>query len=117
MNLQNSPYPISVTSVFKVPCYNYYIEVLYKNGGESKAYYITGLAIITEKGVKVKEIKEDEFILTSNICKSNRNNDALGRLEFDKKTNKYFCEMTEDDKKQRAYTFDKECVEFIISNI
>ena len=67
--------------------------------------------------IKTKEIKEDEFILTSNICKLNKNDDALGRLEFDKKTNKYFCEMTEEDKKERNYTFDKECVDFIMSNI
>ena len=31
--------------------------------------------------------------------------------------NKYFCEMTEEDKKERKYTFDKECVDFIMSNI
>lgn len=73
--------------------------------------------MVTDRGIKVKEIKEDEFILTSNICKSNKNNDALGRLEFDKKMKKYFCEMTEEDKKSRNYTFDKECVDFIMSNI
>lgn len=95
----------------------YYIEEINKIGGESKAYYITGLAIITDEGLKTKEIKEDEFILTSNACRANRNNDALGRLEFDKNMNKYFCEMTEEDKKERNYTFDKECVEFIINNI
>ena len=95
----------------------YYIEELNKIGGESKAYYITGLAMFTDKGIKTKEIKEDEFILTSNICNSNKNNDALGRLEFDEKLNKYFCEMTEADKKERNYTFDKKCVDFIMRNI
>ena len=46
----------------------YYIQELDKVGGESKAYYITGLVIITEAGLKIKEIKEDEFFLTSHIC-------------------------------------------------
>lgn len=96
---------------------NYYIDKLNKAGGESNAYYITGLAIITSEGLKTKEIKEDEFILTANICRTNRNKDALGRLEFDKNLNKYFCEMTEEDKKYRNYIFDKECVEFIMSCI
>ncbi len=95
----------------------HYIQELNKIGGESKAYYITGLAIITNEGIKTKEIKEDEFILTSNICKTDRKNDVLGRLEFDKKINKYFCEMTEEDKTKRNYTFDKECINFIINNI
>lgn len=96
---------------------NYYIDKLIEVGGESNAYYITGLAIITSEGLKTKEIKEDEFILTSNISRTNRNDDVLGRLEFDRNMNKYFCEMTEEDKKDRNYTFDKECIEFIMSCI
>ncbi len=96
---------------------NYYIDKLIEVGGESNAYYITGLVIITSEGLKTKEIKEDEFILTSNISRTNRNDDALGRLEFDRNMNKYFCEMTEEDKKDRNYTFDKECIEFIMSCI
>ena len=31
--------------------------------------------------------------------------------------NKYFCEMTEGEKKEKNYTFDKECVEFIMIQI
>lgn len=95
----------------------YYIKKLDEVGGESSAYYVTGLAIVSSEGVKTKEIKEDEFILTSKVCNAKRNSDALGRLEFDQKTGKYFCEMTESDKIQRNYTFDKECIEFIINNI
>lgn len=96
---------------------SYYIQELNKVGGESKAYYITGLAIITSEGLKTREIREDSFVLISNISKAKRNNDALGRLEFDKNINKYFCEMAKEDKKQREYKFDKECVDFIMSNI
>ena len=96
---------------------NYYIEELNKVGGESEAFYITGLAIIKQDEVKTIEIKEDMFILKSNICKGVRSSDALGRLEFDPKINKYFCEMTEEEKELRNYIFDKECVNFIINNI
>lgn len=95
----------------------FYVEQLNKIGGESKAFYITGLALIIDDKIKTIEIKEDQFILTSTKCKNDTIGDALGRIEFDSKINKYFCEMTEEDKKKRTYVFDKECVKFITENM
>lgn len=95
----------------------YYIEELIKVGGESKAYYITGLALIVNNNINTIEIKEDTFLLKSDIYKGERNNDALGRLVFDTKLNKYFCELTEEDKKKSDNVFDNECLKFILKNI
>lgn len=95
----------------------YYIEKLIEVGGESEAFYVTGLAIVKNNSIETVEIKEDKFILKSDMYKGNRNNDELGRIEFDPNINKYFCEMTEEDKKMRNYTFDKECLNFILNNI
>ena len=95
----------------------FYIEELNKIGGKSKAFYITGLAMIIDGEIKTIEIKEDEFILTANICKCKDIKDSLGRIEFDEKTNKYFCEMNKEDKEKRNDVFDRECVKFIIDNI
>lgn len=95
----------------------YYINRLNEIGGKSYAYYITGLAIINEGVVKTVEIKEDKFILTSNICDGERQNDALGRLEYDPVLNKYFCEKTEEDKRKNSKLFDKQCIKFILENI
>jgi len=95
----------------------YYIEELKKVGGESKAYYINGLALIVDDEIKTVNLKEDEFILKSDIYKGERGNDALGRLAFDTKINKYFCEKTEEDKKKSDNTFDKECLKFIQNNM
>lgn len=95
----------------------YYISELIKVGGESKAYYNTGLALIVNGEIKTIEIKEDEFIMKANICKAKRKSDVLGRIAFDPKLNKYFCELTEEDKKKSNNIFDKECLEFIIKNI
>lgn len=95
----------------------YYIQELSKVGGESKAFYITGLAIVVDDIVKTIQIKEDEFVLKSDVCKYGITSDPLSRIEFDEKINKYFCEMTEKDKRERNYTFDKECVRFIVNNI
>lgn len=96
----------------------YYIEKLIEVGGESEAFYVTGLAIVkNNNSIETVEIKEDKFILKSDMYKGSRNNDELGRIEFDSNINKYFSEMTEEDKKMRNYTFDKECVNFIVNNI
>ena len=95
----------------------YYINKLNEIGGKSEAFYITGLAMINKEHIKTIEIKEEKFILTSDISKSARKNDALGRLEFDLKTNKYFCELTKKDKELRDNYFDKKCLDFIIENI
>lgn len=96
---------------------NYYIDELNKVGGKSKAYYITGLVLVQKENIKSIEIKEDEFIFTSNLCLESRNADPLSRLEYDEMLNKYFCELTKEEVKAREYTFDKQVINFIMHNI
>ncbi len=95
----------------------YYSAELEKVGGESIAYYITGLALINKDKLITTEIRENDFLMTSKICKGERNNDALGRLEIDIKSNKYFCEITNNDKKNTDSSYDEKCVKFIKNNI
>lgn len=95
----------------------YYIQELEKVGGESTAFYITGLALINDNKEYVQEIKEKSFIFKSDKYSGEKSNDPLGRLEYDEDIKKYFCEMNEDDKKARNIYFDKECVNFILNNI
>ena len=95
----------------------YYSTELKKIGGESIAYYITGLALINKDKIHTIEIRENDFLMTSKIYDGERNNDALGRLEVDIKSNKYFCEITNIDKKNTDSNYDKKCVEFIKNNI
>ena len=95
----------------------YYVEALKKVGGKSEAYYYTGLVIIKDGKEYAKEIKEDTFILTSNISNKPSKYDGLSRIQIDTKLNKYICELTEEDIKRRNYTFDVECVDFIKSII
>ena len=96
---------------------NYYIRELEKVGGQSKTFYITGLAFIKDDKEYLQEIKEKSFIFKADRYKGEKSNDPLGRLEYDEESNKYFCEMNEYDKKERNFYFDKECVNFILNNI
>lgn len=95
----------------------HYINELNKVGGTSKAFYVTGLVLVQDGKVNSIEIKEDEFIFTSNVCKHNRNYDPLSRLEYDEKIGKYFCELDKIEMDKRGYNFDKEAREFIKNNI
>ncbi len=94
----------------------YYQNELNKIGGKSSAYYITGVAFIQDSFVKCIELKEDEFLFTSTLYKGKKNNDPLGRLEYDEKLQKYFCQLAKNDKKNREYTFDKKLKQFIEKN-
>ena len=92
---------------------DYYIKKLEEIGRVSNAHYVTGGAIIIEDKLYTIEIAEDEFILTADISTHPRGYDPLGRLEYDPILNKYFCELTQEDKKKRNYNSDTEWLKFI----
>ena len=91
----------------------YYIEELEKVGGKSIAYYRTGLAIIKDDKLFTTEIKEDEFIFTSKVCDKPSKYDILSRIEYNKKYNKYLCELTDEEVKNSNITFNLEFNKFI----
>ena len=93
----------------------YYVQALKKIGGISEAYYYTGLVIIKDDIEYNKEIKEDKFIFTSKMSDKPSKYDGLSRIQIDPRLNKYICELTEEDIKNRNNTFDVECVNFIKS--
>ena len=96
---------------------DFYIEELNKVGGSSNAHFVTGVALIINGECKTIEICEDEFLFTSNKFDGPKGFDDLGRLEYDTKLNKYFCELTGDEMKSRGYTFDNKLREFLIENL
>ena len=93
----------------------YYVQELKKVGGTSEAYYYTGLVMIKDDIEYNKEIKEDKFIFTSKMSDKPSKYDGLSRIQIDPRLNKYVCELTEEDIKNRNNTFDEECVNFIKS--
>ncbi|MBQ9834382.1 MAG: hypothetical protein IJO33_04250 [Bacilli bacterium] len=96
----------------------YYQKLVEEVGGKSIAYYVTGLAIVTEKGIETSEIKEDEFILTSKVSENIKHNgNPLDIISVDPICNKYYTEMTDKDFAYLGQTFDKKCVEFIVTNL
>jgi len=89
---------------------NCYIEKLNKVGGESDARYITGIAVINEKGeIFSKTIEEEIFILTADKNdKGYVKGGLLDVISYDPISNKYFNELTEEEKTKRYVSIDKE---------
>lgn len=95
----------------------HYVRKLDVIGGSSNAHYITGLELVQDGRIDEITIKEDDFLFTSNLCSENRNFDPLSRLEYDEKSNKYFCQLTVDEMINRNYKFDLEVRKFVESNL
>ena len=95
----------------------HYINELNKVGGKSNAFYVTGIVIVQCGKVDSIEIKEDNFTFTSKIYEGKRGLDPLGRLEYDDKIKKYFCQLNENEMDKRGYCFDIEAKKFIISKL
>lgn len=97
---------------------NCYIEKLNKVGGKSNARYKTGIAVINEKGeVFSKTIDEELFILTANKNdKGYIKGGFLDVISYDPISNKYFNELTEEEKSKRYEIIDEE-IRKIIKNI
>ena len=97
---------------------NSYIEKLDKIGGKSDARYITGIAVINENGeIFSKTINEEIFILTKDKNdKEYINGGFLDVVSYDPISNKYFNELTEEEKAKRYKVIDTETRK-IINNI
>ena len=89
---------------------NCYIEKLKNVGGESNARYKTGIAVINEKGeVFSKTVDEELFIFTSNKNdKGYIKGGLLDTISYDPISNKYFNELTEEEKAKRYKYLDEE---------
>ena len=89
---------------------NHYITCLKEVGGESKARYKTGVALIDEKGnLHSITIEEKPFLLTTKKSpKEYLDGGILDIISFDLNSKKYFNELTEDERRNRYKVIDKE---------
>lgn len=85
----------------------YYTHLIESIGGQTVGYYITGLALMSEKGLNTIEIKEDAFILTSKIFKHPHRENPLDTITIDPITQKYYTDLTDEDMKTMGFVFEK----------
>lgn len=96
----------------------YYSNLIKSLGGTSDAYYITGLALVTDEGSFTIDIEEDHFILTDKIdIKHSHRGNPLDVITIDPICGKYYSEMSDEDFKNMGYKFETECLDFIQKNL
>ena len=82
--------------------FNYYYNKITEYGGESKARYFTGVALVDADGeVHSNTLAEHEFLLTNKLAKTKSlNGGILEPMSFDLKANKYFDDVTKEEKEE-----------------
>ena len=96
---------------------DYYSNLMKTIGGAGDAYYLTGLALVTEYGSFTIDIEEDHFILTEKRDeKHNHRGNPLDVITIDPACKKYYSEMTDEEFKNMGYKFEKECLNIIQKN-
>lgn len=95
----------------------YYTKLIESIGGKGTAYYVTGLALITEQKLFTTEIIEDKFILSSTTSNKNHRGNPLDVMTIDPVSQKFYTDMTDEDFLSLGHNFDKECVKFLEKNL
>ena len=93
---------------------DYYSNLVKMYGGQNLAYYITGLALVTDNGTYTVEIKEDEFIITSTRDKNGKHRgNPLDEISINPSSGKYFTDESDNNEQKPNNSFDKACIKFI----
>lgn len=95
----------------------HYINLVNDAGGKTTAYYIKGLALITEKGLSSIEIKENKFIMTNTPASGLHEGYPIDTISIDPGSNKYYVDMSDEEAKNIEKIFESESVKFIRNNL
>ena len=96
----------------------YYTKLVKEYGGKLKARWVYGMVLITNNETYEFNWSYNDFYLVSEVNKKRNPGYPLDSISIDEKTNKYFVDMTESDRKENdKETSDKEVIEFILKSL
>ena len=101
----------------------YYSSLVKEYGGKVTAKWIYGMVIYTENEVYKYSWCKDEFYLTENVSEIRNPGYPLDSMSIDKRVNKYFVELTKEDKefidKEKVKNGNKESdvIDFLVTNL
>lgn len=96
----------------------YYTKLVKEYGGKLKARWVYGMVLMTNNGTSEFNWSYNDFYLVSNANKKRNLGYPLDSISIDEKTNKYFVDMTEEDRKKNAKEIsDKEVIAFILNSL
>lgn len=93
----------------------YYTDLVKKHGGKLTAKWVYGIVICNDSGVEKYSWTMDHFYLVDKPCENMNNGYPLDSISILPELNKYFTELTEEDRKQ--YKNKDNIIEFIINSI
>ena len=96
----------------------YYTKLVKEYGGKLKARWVYGMVLISENGIYEYSWSYDDFYLVSNVNEKRNPGYPLDSISIDEKLNKYFIDMTEEDRiKNKKQDKDDEVINFIINSL
>ncbi len=96
----------------------HYTKLVKEYGGKLKARWVYGMVLITNNETYEFNWSYNDFYLVSEVNKKRNPGYPLDSISIDEKTNKYFVDMTESDRKENdKETSDKEVIEFILKSL
>ena len=96
----------------------YYTKLVKEYGGKLKARWVYGMVLISENGTYEYSWNYDDFYLVSNVNEKRNPGYPLDSISIDEKLNKYFVDMTEEDRiKNKKQDKDDEIITFIINSL
>lgn len=96
----------------------YYTKLVKEYGGKLKARWVYGMVLISENGIYEYSWSYDDFYLVSNVNEKRNPGYPLDSISIDEKLNKYFVDMTKEDRiKNKKQDKDDEVINFIINSL
>ena len=98
----------------------HYKGIATKYGGKLIAKWVYGMVIASGDGLKEFNWSKDEFYIVDKEVEKRNPGYPLDSISIDKTLNKYFAELTKEDRdylKTIAKDTDKDVVEFLINNL
>lgn len=97
---------------------NYYSNLAktYGDNGVLTARWVYGLAIIKDGNIKTYTWSKEDFYITSKVSPKRHVGYPLDSISINRKLNKYFTDITEEDKLKLEYNEDN-VIEFIKNSI
>lgn len=97
---------------------NHYAAIAARLGGQTKAHYITGLAMIVSGKPFCREVPENEFILTS-VPNPNRSHtgNPLDAVAIDPLSGRYHNDLSDADFSGSIWHFERACRQFVLESL
>ena len=95
----------------------YYTNLVHKYGGKLTAKWVYGMVIYNGKEEKEYSWSKSNFYLVDKPCKKRNPGYPLDSMSIMPECNKYFVDLTKEDRNKDKQNYNDDVIQFIINNI